>query len=114
VIYLKELLAATDADVLLNTRLTSIPYGGELTIQCQANLANATNRYAVTIQLPDGSVPVDAQVVAAGQEADALGGQLDTRYLDQWTFLATVGGHFIISFTETGTAVLTWRVVLRP
>jgi len=113
-IYLKELLAATDADVLLNTRLTSIPYGGYLTIQCQANLANSTNRYNVTIQLPDGSVPVDAQVVAAGREEDALGGQLDSRYLDQWTFPATIGGHFIISFTETGTAVLTWRVVLRP
>ncbi len=114
-IYLTGFEAATNADILLNTRLTSIPYGGSLTLQCLANLNNATNSYAVTIQLPDGSVPVDAQRVSAGQEVEgALGGQLDSRLLDQWTFPATIGGHFIITFTETGTAVLTWRVVLRP
>ncbi len=114
-IYLTGFEAATNADILLNTRLTSIPYGGSLTLQCQGNLNNATNGYTVTIQLPDGSVPVDAQRVSAGQEVEgALGGQLDSRLLDQWTFPATIGGHFIITFTESGTAVLTWRVVLRP
>jgi len=114
-IYLTGFEAATNADILNNTRLTSLPYGGFLTIQCQGNLNNATNGYTVTIQLPDGSVPVDAQRVSAGQEVEgALGGQLDTRLLDQWSFPATIGGHFIISFTESGTAVLTWRVVLRP
>ncbi len=114
-IYLTGFEAATNNDVLLNTRLTSIPYGGSLTIQCLSNLNNATNTFAVTIQLPDGSVPVDAQRVSAGQEVEgALGGQLDNRLLDQWTFPATIGGHFTISFAETGTAVLTWRVVLRP
>jgi len=114
-IYLTGFEAATNADILLNTRLSSIPYGGSLTIQCQGNLNNATNGYTVTIQLPDGSVPVDAQRVSAGQEVEgALGGQLDSRLLDQWTFPASQGGHFTISFTESGTAVLTWRVVLRP
>lgn len=113
-IYLKGFEAGSNTDILNDTRLSSIPYNGSITIQCQANLGNATNRYAITIQLPDGKVPVDAQFVAAGQEADALGGQLDTRYLDQWTYPAPQGGHFTISFTETGTAVLTWRVVLRP
>lgn len=113
-IYLKGFEAATNADILNDTRLSSIPYGGAITIQCQANLANATNNFSITIQLPDGKVPVDAQRVSAGQDADALGGQLDTRYLDQFTFPAAQGGHFTISFTETGVALLTWRVVLRP
>lgn len=114
-IYLTGVEAATNADILLNTRLTSIPGPGQLTIQCLANLNNATNRFAITIQLPDGSVPVDGQFVSAGQEVEgALGGQLDSRLLDQWTFPASQGGHFTISLTETGTAIATWRVVLRP
>lgn len=114
-IYLRENIVGTNVDILNDTRLSSIPYGGQLTIQCMANLSNATNNYAITIQLPDGKVPVDGQVVGAGQEVEgALGGQLDNRLLDQWTFPASQGGHFTISFTETGTAILTWRVVLRP
>jgi len=114
-IYLTGFEAATNTDILLNTRLSSIPHSGSLTIQCLANLNNATNSYAITIQLPAGDVPVDSQRVSSGQEVEgALGGQLDSRLLDQWTFQATQGGHFTISFTETGTAVLTWRVVLRP
>jgi len=114
-IYLTGVEVATNADVLNNTRLTSIPYGGTLTVQALANLNNATNTFAITIQLPDGSVPVDAQRVSAGQEVEgALGGQLDNRLLDQWSFPASQGGHFIIGFTETGTAIVTWRVVLRP
>lgn len=114
-IYLTGFEAATNSDVLNDTRLTSIPYGGQLTIQALANLNNVTNTFAITIQLPDGKVPVDTQRVSAGQEVEgALGGQLDNRLLDQWTFPAAIGGHFTISFTETGTAVVTWRVVLRP
>lgn len=114
-IYLTGFEAATAADILDNTRLTSIPYGGQLTIQTLANLNNATNSFAITIQLPDGKVPVDSQRVSAGQEVEgALGGQLDDRLLDQWSFPASTGGHFTISLTETGTAVVTWRVVLRP
>jgi len=114
-IYLTGFEAATNADLLLNTRLSSLPYGGQLTIQMLGNLNNATNGYVVTIQLPDGKVPVDGQRVSAGQEVEgALGGQLDTRLVDQWTFPATQGGHFTISVTESGTAVLTWRIVLKP
>ncbi len=114
-IYLTGFEAASNTDILNDTRLSSIPYGGQLTIQALANLNNATNRFTITIQLPDGKVPVDGQRVSAGQEVEgALGGQLDSRLLDQWTFPAAQGGHFTVSFTETGTAVVTWRVVLRP
>jgi len=106
-IYLTGVEIATTNDLLLNTRLTAIPYGGQLTIQCLANL--------ITIQLPDGKVPVDSQRVSAGQEVEgALGGQLDSLHLDQWSFPAAQGGHFTIAFAETGTAIVTWRVVLRP
>ncbi len=115
-IYLKGSEAASNTDILNGTRLSSIPYaGGGLTIQAQANLANSTNNFAISIQLPDGSNPVDGQTVSAGQEVEgALGGQLDDRLLDQWTFPAPQGGHFTISFVETGAAIVTWRVVLSP
>ncbi len=113
-IYLRSTVVATTADLLANTRLSNIPYNGQLIVQAQANLGNATNNYSITIQLPDGKVPVDTQQVAAGLEADALGGQLDERYLDMWSFPAPQGGHFTITLTETGTAICTTRVVLRP
>jgi len=114
-IYLTGVEAATNTDILNNTRLSSIPYVGLLTIQCLANLNNATNRYALTIQLPDGSVPVDSQFVSGNQDVEgALGGQLDQRFLDQFSFPSGLGGHFTISFTETGTAIVAWRVVLSP
>ncbi len=113
-IYLRSTIVATNSDLLNATRLSSIPHNGQLIIQAMANLGNATNNYAITIQLPNGEVPVDSQQVAAGQEGDALGGQLDERYLDMWSFPAPQGGHFTISLTETGTAICTTRVVLRP
>lgn len=113
-IYLRSTVVATVADLLNNTRLSALPYNGQLVVQAQANLGNATNNFAITIQLPSGEVPVDGQQVAAGDEVDALGGQLDSRYLDMWVFPATQGGHFTITLTETGAAVCTTRIVLRP
>lgn len=115
-IYLGATIVGSDSDILLGTRLSSIPYsGGVLTILMMANLNNATNNFTATIQLPDGSVPIDAQPVLAGQEVEgALGGQLDNRLMMQFSFPAPQGGHFTIAFVETGAAVLTWVAVLRP
>lgn len=113
-IYLTGFESASAADVLDGTRLSSIPYGGQLTIQASSNANNAANNYVMTIQLPDGSVPVDGQRVTAGPADEVLGGSLNTRYVDQWSFPASQGGHFTISFVETGAALVTWRIVLRP
>jgi len=112
VIYLTDSINATDTDILANTRLSSIPYIGNITIQASASTNTATNNFRITIQLPDGKVPVDNQLVTAN--AAAVQGILDTRTLDQWTFPALFGGHFTISLTETGASSCTWRVVLRP
>ncbi len=111
-IYLTNSIAATVADILNDTRLSSIPYGGQLTLQCLGSLNSLANHYTVTIQLPDGKVPVDDQRVSANDSG--VEGVLDSRMLDQFTFPAAQGGHFTISFTETGAATLAWRVVLRP
>jgi len=112
VIYESAVIIATDADVLNGTRLNAIPYNGTLTIDVSANLANATNSWALTIQKPNGDVPVDSQIVVATNPA--LDGVLDERTLMRFTFQATQGGHFTISLTETGTAIATWRAVLKP
>jgi len=111
-IFEQNIIVGTDVDVLNGTRLSAIPYNGTLTCQFSANLANATNSWALTIQLPNGDVPVDSQIISGTNPA--LDGVLDQRTLLQFTFPATQGGHFIISLTETGTAIAIWRAVLRP
>lgn len=110
-IFEQAIIVATDADVLNGTRLNAIPYNGILVLQFSANLANATNNWVLTIQLPDGDVPVDSQIVSGNNPA--LDGVLDTRTLMQFSYRATQGGHFTISLTETGTAIAIWRAVLR-
>ena len=111
-IYESAVILATNTDVLNGTRLNSIPYNGTLTIDVSANLANATNNFALTIQKPNGDVPVDSIIVVGTNPA--LDGVLDERTLLRFTFAATQGGHFTISLTETGTAIATWRAVLKP
>jgi len=110
-IYESALISATNTDVLSGGRLNAIPYGGMLTFQFLADLGDASNFYTLTLQLPGGDVPVDAQTVpASGAGVDML---LDERELLQFTFYAGVGGHFVVSLTETGTAVCAFRAVLR-
>ncbi len=111
-IFEQAIIVATDTDVLNGTRLNSIPYNGVLTVQVSANLANATNSFALDIQLPNGDNPVSAQIVSGTNPA--LDGVLDERTLTQFTFPATQGGHFTISLTESGTAIAIWRAVLTP
>ena len=104
--------AASNTDLLANSRLTSIPYVGQLQFRCSANLNDASNSYALTIELPDGRIPVDGQRVFSSNPS--LGGVLDERTLMQFEFGAQFGGHFIISVVETGTALFTWAAALVP
>jgi len=103
---------ATNADILSGTRLNAIPYNGMLTLEVQANLNNATNNFVLTIQLPNGDVPIDAQLVPGCNPS--LDGVLDERTLLRLAFPASQGGHFNIALTETGTAIVTWRAILSP
>ncbi len=104
--------AATNLDILSAGRLNAIPYAGSLTIDLLASLADATNFWTLTIQLPNGDVPVDAQLVPGCNPT--IAGCLDERQLYRLTFRATQGGHFTISLTESGTALCTTRVTLMP
>lgn len=105
-------LTASDTDLMSGGRLNAIPYNGTLTMQFQADLAVAANHWDLTVQKPNGDVPIDAQLLPASAAGTA--GVLDSREFLELTFQATQGGHFVVSLTETGTAVLTYRFILRP
>ena len=110
-IYERGIIVATTADLLSTGRLNAIPYNGTLTLRFQSQFADATNSYALTIQLPGGDVPVDGQLVAGVNPA--LAGVMDERTLMQFTYRAPQGGHFTVTLTETGTAVCTFEAILR-
>lgn len=111
-IFESGIVVATTADLLSTGRLNAIPYNGQLTLRFQSQFADATNSYSVTVQKPGGDVPVDSQLVPGTNPA--LAGILEERYLLEFSFQATQGGHFTVTLTETGTAVCTWVAVLRP
>ncbi len=108
-IVLSDAIAATNADILQGTRLQTVPAGGYLTFELQANLANATNNYNVSIQLPDGSTPMNG-VIVPGATADII----DDRQKLMATFAIAQGGHCVFSLTETGTALAMFRVTYTP
>lgn len=110
-IFESGIVAATTADLLSTGRLNAIPFNGTLTLQFLSEFADATNFYSLTIQEPAGDVPVDAQLVPGS--SPALAGVLDDRQLLTMSFKAPQGGHFTVTLTEAGTAVCTWRAVLR-
>jgi len=105
-------ITATNADVLNGTRLNAIPYNGTLTFDVLADLNNATNNFTVTIQEPNGDVPVDVQAVPGANPS--LGGVLDERQLFRYSMSVAQGGHVTIALTETGAAIAYWRAVLSP
>ncbi len=106
------LISATNADVLSTGRLNAIPFHGVLTMQFLADLGDVTNFYTLTIQLPGGDVPIDAQVVPAS--SSGLDGVLDDRELLQVSYRAPQGGHFTVQLTEAGTATCKARFILNP
>lgn len=111
-IFESSLIAATNADVLSVGRLNALPYNGQLTLLFLSDLGSASAFYTLTIQLPNGDVPVDAQTVfASGSGLDMV---MDAREAMKFVFPATQGGHFIVNLTETGTAVCAFVAILTP
>jgi len=111
-IFESRLISATNTDILSTGRLNSIPYAGSLTLRFLADLGDVSNNYVLTLQLPNGEVPVDAQTVpASGDGTDML---LNEREVLQFTFPAINGGHFTVSLTENGTATCAFQAILRP
>lgn len=108
-IYESFLVSATNADLLSAGRLNSIPFRGFLTLRFSSDLGTAAANYVLTLQLPNGDVPVDGMQVPAG---GVIGG-MDIRTMLQFRYpIANTGGHFVVSLTETGTAVCFVEAVL--
>ena len=59
-IILSSIEGATNADILQGTRLQTVPQGGVLTFELQANNATASNFCAVSVQMPNGDTPLNS------------------------------------------------------
>ena len=104
--------AASNVNLLAGSRLETLPSGATfLHFRCSANLNTTANFFSLTIELPSGLIPMDGQRVPSN--GDGLVGVLDERTLMQWTWPATVGGRFILSVVESGTAEFVWLAQLR-
>jgi len=112
-IFESSLISATNTDVLSVGRLNAIPYTGSLEMFFLADLGDVTNFYTLTIQLPNGDVPVDAQRVwASGAGTDMT---MDAREVMRFVFpTGPTGGHFVVSLTEGGTATCAFAIRLSP
>jgi len=105
--------AATNTDILQGTRLQTVPAGGVLTFELQASDNDATNNFAVSVQMPGGDTPMNGTRIPCGNST-GLAGVIDERTNLTATFPIAQGGHCVFSCTETGTTELTWRVTYTP
>lgn len=112
VIVLSDIESATNSDILQGTRLQTVPAGGFLTFELQSSLNDASNSYDVSIQMPNGDTPLNSVRVPATNPTDD--GVIDERQKLMITLPIAQGGHTVFSATETGTAVLAWRVTYSP
>lgn len=106
-------LAATNADLLTATRLQTVPANGTMLFQVQASDNDATNNYAIDVQMPDSDVPMISQNVPGGRTS-GLGGQLDADMMLQYATEVAMGGRVVFALTETGDAECEWRVTFTP
>ncbi len=103
---------ASNSNLLTGTRLETIPaFSRLLHFRCSCSDNSSTNHALLTIELPNGAIPVDGQRVPANQ--DNTIGTLDERSLLQWTWAAVVGGRFIISIVEVGAVSFVWLAQLQ-
>lgn len=102
---------ASDTDLLNGTRLQTVPSGGVMLFEFESDLADATNNFTVSIQLPDGETPVESVLVPASSAGTA--GVLNEREKLSLAYPIAQGGHVVVSFAETGAAVLTYRITFQ-
>lgn len=111
-IILSSVESGTNADILQGTRLQTVPAGGVLTFELQADASNASNNYVVSIQMPNGDTPLNNVRVPACNPS--LAGVIDERQNLTVSFPIMQGGHCVFSCTETGSTDFAWRVTYTP
>jgi hypothetical protein len=111
-IILSSTESATNTDILQGTRLQTVPSGGVLTFELQANKNDSTNNFVVSVQMPNGDTPLNnARVPGSGSQQIGI---IDERENLTVSFPIMQGGHCVFSCTETGTAALAWRITYTP
>jgi len=104
-------LEATNNDLLAApSRLAALPYNGTLILEFQSANFTLSAFFLVTVQLPDGSTPLDAVGIPEGATDGAL--NADDKYMI--SVPATAGGHILVGCVETGVSVLIVRATLMP
>lgn len=111
-VILADFVSATTTNILQSTRLQSAPSDGIITFELQADVADATNNHAVTIQLPSGATPINGVFVPAGP--GSFTGLLDDRQAFIISYPVGQGGHVTFSTALTGTSVLSYRITFTP
>jgi len=98
-------LNGTDNDILAApSRLAAIPANGVLTVECSCTDSDTVNFGQLTVQLPDGDIPLD--LVAIPASGNTTDGMLDTNTEMVVSFPVKQGGHVLLQFIENGTVTL--------
>ncbi|AWW06064.1 MAG: hypothetical protein [Circular genetic element sp.] len=111
-IILSSIESATNSDILQGTRLQTVPAGGVLTFELQSSDNGTSSNFAVSVQMPNGDTPMNNTRIP-GTIGSGVG-IIDERTNLTVSFPIMQGGHCVFSATETGTAVLAWRVTYTP
>lgn len=107
-IVLSDRVTATTADLLNSTRLQTVPAGGFLVFEFIADLADATNNFTVSIQMPSGDTPLNGVLVPGVNPS--LAGVMDERQKMMLSLPINQGGHAVVTLTETGAAICMYRI----
>jgi hypothetical protein len=111
-IILSGVESASNSDILQGTRLQTVPAGGVLTFELQANTNSISHNYTASIQMPNGDTPLNNARIPGCNPA--LEGVIDERQNLTVSFPIMQGGHCVFSCTETGTSHLAWRITYTP
>ena len=113
-IILSDQETATNTDILQGTRLQNAPSNGLLTFRMSSTVGTkGTNAFLTTLQLPNGSTPVNGVLVPIADSGGTVG-LLDDRTAMQFSFPVAQGGHVVFSIALTGAGTFTWQVVFVP
>lgn len=113
VIVLSDRVLASNSDILQGTRLQTVPQGGFLTFEFSAEESSATNNAVVSVQMPNGDTPLN-EVLIPYNGFDGANSILHIDTKMQITLPVQQGGHAVVSITETGTTVVTFRITYTP
>lgn len=113
IILLSDLEAASNTDILADTRLQTVPSNGWLAFEMQGSDGVAAHHFVASVKLPGGAIPLDSTWVPAGATA-GLAGILDDRTALRVRFRVGQGGHCVFGAVLTGSAEMIWRVTFTP